>query len=72
MPAGLLVHKPGIACPHKHVEVAKHHRDVERPHVGELRDLTGDVTPLAECQRGADAIGVRGILHVLQALCPGG
>lgn len=24
VPAGLLVHKPGIACPHKHVEVAKH------------------------------------------------
>lgn len=24
VPTGLLVHKPGVACPNKHVEVAKH------------------------------------------------
>lgn len=51
--------------------VSSHHRDVEGPQVGELRDLTGDVAPLAQRQRGADASGVCGILHVLQALRPG-
>lgn len=52
--------------------VSSHHWDVERPHVGELCDLAGDVAPLADCQRGADALRVRSILHVLQTLCPGG
>ena len=52
--------------------ISSHHRDVEGPHVGELRHLTGDVAPLAERQRVADAVGVRGVLHILQALRPGG
>lgn len=50
---------------------SSHHRDVEGPHVGKLCDLTGDVAAFAECQRGADALCVRGILYVLQPLCPG-
>ena len=49
-----------------------HHRDVEGPHAGELCDLTGDVGPPADGQRVADAFSVRGILHVLQTLRPGG
>lgn len=54
------------------LSISSHHRDVEGPHVGELCDLTGDVAPLAQCQRGADAFSVCGILHILQALRPGG
>lgn len=28
VPTGLLVHKPGVARPHKHVEVAKHLEEI--------------------------------------------
>lgn len=47
-----------------------HHGDVEGPQVGELRDLAGEVVRPA--QRGRDALGARGVLHVLEALRPGG
>lgn len=50
---------------------SSHHRDVEGSQVGELRDLTGDVAPSAQSERGRDALGARGVLHVLQALGPG-
>lgn len=52
--------------------LSSHHREVEGPHVGELRDLTADVAASAQSQRGGDAFGAGGVLHVLQALSPGG
>lgn len=52
--------------------ISSHHGDVEGPHAGELRDLAGDVAPFAQRQRVTDASRVRGVLHVLQALRPGG
>lgn len=70
VPACLLVHKPGVASPHEHVQVAKHHREVEAPEVGELCDSTGDVVSLTQAQCLADAIRVCGIFHILQAFSP--
>lgn len=49
-----------------------HHREVEGSQVGKLCDLAGDVAPPAHGERGGDALGVSGVLHVLQALGPGG
>lgn len=51
---------------------SSHHRDVEGSQVGILRDLAGDVAPPAQSERGWDALGARGVLHVLQTLGPGG
>lgn len=51
--------------------MSSHHRDVEGPYVGKLCDLAGDVGAFAESQRGAYAISVCSVLHVLQALRPG-
>lgn len=51
---------------------SSHHGDVERPDAGKLRDLAGHVAPLAKRQRGADALGVCRVLHILQTLRPGG
>lgn len=48
-----------------------HHRDVQRPQAGIVGDLAGHVAPLAQRQRGADALGARGVLHILQPLGPG-
>lgn len=48
-----------------------HHGDVERPQVGVVGDLAGHVAPLAQRQRGADALGARGVLYVLQPFGPG-
>lgn len=48
-----------------------YHGDVERPQVSVVGDLAGHVAPLAQRQRGADALGARGVFHVLQPLGPG-
>lgn len=67
-------HKPSLKLNSIHLRVLRpsaHHRDVERPQVGVVGDLAGHVAPLAQRQRGADALGARGVLYVLQPLGPG-